>query len=158
MKKIQTMSFPTLPVRNLEGQNLELPSGFESDRTIAIVAFQRWHQSLVDSWLPWLKELQTRQPEVQVYEIPVLSSMYMFMRWMIDGGMAAAIPSQEVRARTLTAYTDVGRVVRMLGLSDTSTITVLLVNRAGHILWQGYGSYDSQQAAALEEALQASRS
>jgi hypothetical protein len=150
---MKAMTFPTLSARNLEGRNLELPGDFGAERNIAMVAFQRWHQTIVDSWVPWLDDVTTHHPQVQVYEIPILSQMYTFMRWMIDGGMRAAIPNHEVRTRTLTAYTDVQRVMHALGLPDTSTITILLVDRAGQIFWQGYGEYTPQKAAELEQAL-----
>jgi hypothetical protein len=72
---------------------------------------------------------------------------------MIDGGMAAAIPSEQVRAHTLTVYTDVRRVSKALCLPDTRTIGVFLVGRDGTIRWRGRGACSEPQAAALEEAL-----
>ena len=150
---MKVKTFPTIAVRSLDGHNQELPSDFGAERNIAMVAFQRWHQSIVDSWVPWLDELTAHHPHVQVYEIPILSQLYTFMRWMIDGSMSAAIPNSEVRARTLTAYTDVEHVVHALGLADTSTITIVLVDRAGQIFWQGYGEYTPQKAAELDQAL-----
>ena len=48
--------FPSIRARNLEGLDVELPSAFAGDRNIVAVAFQRNHQDLVDSWLPWFEQ------------------------------------------------------------------------------------------------------
>ena len=64
-----------------------------------------------------------------MYELPVLSSVYGPARWFIDGGMTRGIPDPAARARTVTVYTDVQKVVENLGLAGTDTIAVLVVER-----------------------------
>jgi len=41
--------FPPIRARNLEGVDVDLPDGFIGDRNVVAIAFQRNHQSLVDS-------------------------------------------------------------------------------------------------------------
>jgi hypothetical protein len=101
----------------------------------------------------WLAQATTDRPDVAVYEVPVLSHLYMLMRPMIDGGMAAAITSEQVRTHTLTVYDDIDRIARNLGLGGTSTIGVFLVGQDGHIRWRGRGGYEAELAASLERAL-----
>jgi hypothetical protein len=145
--------FPELEARNLLGQRLKLPADFAGERAVAIVAFERWHQRLVDEWIAWLNDTAPRYPGTEVYEVPVLSNLYIIARPMIDGGMAAAISSEQVRSHTLTVYTDVRRVREALGLPDTRTIGLFLVGRDGTIRWRGRGAFSEPQATALEEAL-----
>jgi hypothetical protein len=76
---------------------------------------------------------------------------------MIDGGMASAIPDPAVRRRTLTIYTDVRRVTTALGLESTSTIAVVLVDRAGRVSWQGSGPSSEHNVEGLGAALGAAR-
>ncbi|NJP07115.1 MAG: hypothetical protein HC837_16600 [Chloroflexaceae bacterium] len=151
------VTFPPLEARNLEGRGFRLPQDFGGEQNLAMVAFQRWHQGLIDSWMPYLTSLQQTYDRFQVYELPTLSFMYTLMRPIIDGGMSAAIPNKATREHTLTMYTDVNRVVRSLGLSDTSTIGLFLVERGGRIIWHGQGGYDEHQAAALKQALDRSQ-
>lgn len=146
-------TFPRIQARNLESREFTLPDDFEGRLNVALVAFQRWHQRLVDSWLPWLHDIKAAHPDIHTYELPVISHFYFFMRPIIDGGMAAAIPNQDTREHTLTIYTDVNGVLRGLNLANTSTIAVLLVDRQGNILWRGRGGYDEHQAASLKSAL-----
>jgi hypothetical protein len=58
-----------------------------------------------------------------------------------------------VRERTLTVYTDVRQFTQVLQITTTATITVLLIDRVGRILWRGQGGYDAAQVAALERAI-----
>lgn len=145
--------FPALQARNLNGRAFNLPAEFGGAYNIAIIAFQRWHQELVDSWFPRLAPLLAAYPNLRAYELPTIGGMYTLARPFIDGGMAAAIPDPAVRERTLTVYTDVRRVTSALRIPSTATITLLLVDRGGRIFWRDEGAYDAERAAGLERAL-----
>ena len=146
-------TFPTLQARNLLGQSYTLPDDFKGVQNVALVAFQRWHQFLVDEWVAGLAPLRERYPDLHVYEIPVMSQFYMLARSFIDGGMAMAIGSAEVRKHTLTVYTDVWQVRDDLGLPDTRTIGAFLVGPGGQVGWRAQGAFAPEQAKVLEEVL-----
>lgn len=150
-----TAIFPVLQARNLNGRTFTLPAEFGGTHNVAVIAFQRWHQELVDSWFPYLESLVAAHPELRAYELPMIGGLYSLARPFIDGGMAAAIPDPVVRDRTLTVYTDVRRVLAALHISSTATITLLLVDRNGRIFWRDAGAYDVERAAGLERALAA---
>jgi hypothetical protein len=105
-------------------------------RNVVIGAFRREHQQLVDTWFPALDPLLAAHPDLRAYEMPVLASGYSLVRPFIDGGMAVAIPSPAVRERTLTAYTNVAKVIAALQIRSPETITILLVDRSGQISWR----------------------
>jgi hypothetical protein len=121
--------------------------------TFLVVAFRREQQRVIDQWLPWLIDLEQRRSDVAVYELPVLSSMYGPVRWFIDGGMTRGIPEAAARARTITVYTDVGKVVDNLGLAGTDTIAVLIVEPSGRILARETGGFEDQKVDRLAAAL-----
>ncbi len=145
--------FPQIETRNLEGRKFHLPADFEGDLNIVILAFQRWQQDIIDVWVPHLDALAERYPGLRIYELPTLANRYRMVQRFIDGGMAAGIASREARERTLTIYTDKRRFLAPLGVTDESTITLLLVDRQGRILWQGAGAYNPNLLASLEAAL-----
>lgn len=145
--------FPTLQARNLNGRTITLPAELGGARNIVLVAFRRWHQDLIDAWFPYLETLLAAHPELRAYELPMIGGLYTLARPFIDGGMAAAIPDPAVRERTLTVYTDVGRVMRALQIASTETITLLLVDRQGRIFWRDAGPYAPERFAGLEHAL-----
>lgn len=149
----ENITFPELDARNLESRSYRLPGDFEGAYNVAMVAFRRWHQGMVDSWSAPLRRLSEAYPHLRAYELPMLSSPYVLARFFIDGGMAAAIPDREVRASTLTVYTDVSKVVAALRIPGTETIHLFLVDRAGRIYWRGQGEYDEFQYKELEQTL-----
>lgn len=145
--------FPTVLARNLHGVDVELPGGFAGERNVVIVAFQRDHQRLVDSWVPWLEERAAADPGLRFYEIPTIGRIWAPVRNFIDGGMARSIKVPEVLSRTLTVYGDVNRVAGPLGIDDRGTITVLLVDADGVVRWSAAGGFDDATAAELARAL-----
>jgi hypothetical protein len=148
-----TARFPVIQARNLNGRAFTLPAEFGGTYNVAVIAFQRWHQELVDSWFPYLEPLVAAHPDLRAYELPMIGGLYRLARPFIDGGMAAAIPDPAVRDRTLTVYTDVRRVMAALQIPSTATITLLLVDRSGRIFWRDAGAYNAGRAAGMERAL-----
>jgi hypothetical protein len=149
--------FPDIEARNLQGVDVRLPDGFEGQRNVVIVAFQRSHQDLVDSWVPWLEKRSATDPGLRFYEVPTIGRIWAPVRNFIDGGMASAIREPVILQRTLTVYGDVNRLTRPLGVEDRSTISVLLVDPDGTVRWQGTGGFDPDVATELDKALRASR-
>ncbi len=139
--------------RSLDGRSYELPGDLPKPYNLLVVAFRREQQALVDGWLPWLIELEQRRSDVAAYELPVLSSAYCPVRWFIDGGMTRGIPDPGARARTVTVYTDVQKVVENLGLAGTDTIAVLVVERSGRILACEHGGFRQEKAERVAAAL-----
>lgn len=145
--------FPQLRARNLEGVDVDLPGGFVGERNIVAIAFQRNHQSLVDSWGPWFEEQAALDPGLRFYELPTIGRIWAPVRNFIDGGMAAAIREPVILQRTLTIYGDVNRVTQPLGIEDRSTIALLLVDGSGHVRWRGSGGFAARLARELETVL-----
>ena len=139
--------------RSLDGRSYDLPGDLAKPYNFLVVAFRREQQRLVDQWLPWLTQLEQRRPDVGVYELPVLPSSYGPVRWFIDGGMTRGIPDPAARARTITVYTDVQKVVTNLGLAGTDTIAVLVVERSGRILARELGGFEQEKAERLATSL-----
>ncbi len=150
---VQTGQFGPLSGRSLDGRAYELPGDLAKPYNLLVVAFRRDQQALVDRWLPWLTRLEQLRADVAVYELPVLPSSYGPARWFIDGGMTRGIPDRAARARTVTVYTDVQKVVDKLGLEGTGTIAVAVVERSGRILAREVGDFDQLKAGRLATAL-----
>ena len=148
---VQTLT--PLEGRGLDGIAYTLPRDLPKPYALLAVAFRREQQVLIDGWLPALLRFEHERPDLGVYELPVISTLYGPIRWMIDGGMTRGIPDAAARARTITVYTDVGRVLDNLGLPSSDTIAVLAVNRAGTIFARVSGVYDEDKAAQLAAAI-----
>ncbi len=147
--------FPHLEAHDLLRRHVVLPAGFEGERNVVIVAFRRQHQELVDTWVPWLEAHAEDDPALRFYELPTIGTQWSPARSVIDGGMASAIREPVVLRRTLTVYTDVDRVTSGLGITDTDTIWLFVVDARGVVRWRGHGPYTTATAAELADLLSA---
>jgi len=151
--KAAQREFPEIEARSLSGRTYRLPGDLDGDRNVLVVAFKRNQQEAVDGWLPALLALEARVPGLHVYEVPTISGAWSPARWLIDGGMTRGIPDADARARTLTSYTDVARVLTALGLEGPETISIVLVERSGRIVWQERGRFDQEKLRGLSTTL-----
>lgn len=148
-----TVTFPTVTSQNLEGKTLTLPRDFGGVRNVVFVAFLRKQQDDVDTWVPFVKQALGRHPGNDYYEIPTIKRMVAPMRWMINRGMKGGIDDRSARDRTVTLYIDKAPFKTSLGITDENAIQVLVVDRAGQVLWRTTGAYSEEKAKGLEAAL-----
>ncbi|MFN8130526.1 MAG: hypothetical protein U0R70_03130 [Solirubrobacteraceae bacterium] len=144
---------PAIDARGLDGRAWSVPADLEGERNLVAFAFHRHQQADVDTWIPDLEAAAASDPAVRAYEIPTISRRWAPARRFIDGGMVAGIPDPAARARTLTAYTEVGRVTRALGLAGTDDIAIVLCDRSGAVAWMAEGPRNGAAAEALAAAL-----
>ena len=148
------MQFPIATGKNLLRQTITVPAELEGPYKIVFVAFQRWHQSLIDSWLPAIAQLERKYPTLRHYELPVLPGMNVISRTFINEGMRAGIPDPVARATTITLYVDKVAFLQSLGLSDDNNIHVMLLDQNGRILWHATGGFSPETAQSLEKSMQ----
>ncbi|MHB1312724.1 MAG: hypothetical protein ACYC3L_11980 [Gemmatimonadaceae bacterium] len=148
-----TVTFPTVTSQNLEGKALTLPRDFGGARNVVFVAFLRKQQADVDTWVPFVKQALARHPGNDYYEIPTIRKMVAPMRWMINRGMKGGIDDRSARDRTVTLYIDKAPFKQALGIADENAIQVLVVDRAGQVLWRTTGTFDAEKGEELEAAL-----
>lgn len=140
---------------------MHLPSDLPADRTLVVVAFQRWHQSRVDLWIaravaagvPATPRGQGQPIPVAVVEIPALSTRWRPARRFIDGGMTAGIGDPDVLARTITVYTDVSAFRRSLAIPSSEDVWAFVVTRDGSVLARGHGDPDDDAWDRVATAL-----
>ena len=147
------MQFPALQVRDLEGDEYVIPHGLPGGPHVIIVAFQQWHQTLVNLWVPGLTAMAERYPGTEVWEVPSISQGYRLFPAGIDGGMRAGIPDPDTRRHTLTAYTDIRHLAHDLEIDSVDTIHVFLADCSGKVLWRAEGEPTDAALAEFEAAV-----
>jgi len=141
--------FPALAARDLERRDCTLPDAFTGTWNLVVLAFRRRHQSLVDAWVAWHRTAADGRPGFECFEVPVLGAVWSPARSFIDGGMAQAVREVEARRHTLTVYTNVAKATYALDITDTGTVTALLIDGSGRIRWRTSGLPDEGTAAAV---------
>jgi hypothetical protein len=145
--------FPSVAGRSLEGRELRLPADLEGERNVLVIAFKREQQRDADSWKPALAALVRATPGLAVYGLPTLPTGARTMRWLIERGMRRGAENREVRERTIPLYVDTDAFRRALAIPDEAQIHVLLVDRAGLVLWRASGTFDEARMAELRRAV-----
>jgi hypothetical protein len=145
------MQFPEVRGANLLRQNLTLPGDFKGELNVLLIPFQRWQQRDVDTWIPFLQELESTHPEVRYYELPTIRELNVLARTFINEGMRAGIPDPIARERTVTLYVDKRAFRQALDLPSEARIYVLLIDRQGNVLWRTEGRFSPEEGESLLE-------
>ena len=77
-----------------------------------------------------------------------------FARMSIDFGMKMGIPDRAAREATITLYIDKDRYRSALEIPSEESITLLLVEPSGKILWRAEGPYAQDTARQLGAVIQ----
>lgn len=142
--------FPVVDGRSLLGRTYRLPADLPGERTLAVIAFQQWHQARVDRWIaraaasgiPSTLVGVTGRLPLAVVELPVLATGWRLVRGAIDGGMAAGIGDPDILSRTITVYTSVRRFRAPLGIPDSRDVVAAVVTPGGAVLAMATGEVD----------------
>ena len=137
--------FPTITAKNLNKKKVAIPDDFSQKNLIAIVAFQRWHQDLVDESIENL-EKENVNDNHHIIEVPVVKQFSNLRRMRLDGVMRAGITDYDIRQRTITAYLDKQAFRSSLSIPNEDTIYWFLVNHATKVIMlRGSGVITSEQ-------------
>ena len=147
------MKFPIATGSNLLRQKLNLPADFEGELNIILIAFEQWQQNTINTWLPFVEQLEQRYDGLRYYELPVIKRMNFIVRTFINEGMRAGIPNKKARERTITLYLDKPAFRQALDLAHERDIYILIVDRDSNVVWRAEGAFTPEKGEALSKAI-----
>lgn len=145
------MKLPRVEGSNLARKKMVFPDDFAGEINLVFIAFLRWHQDLIDEWVPFVAELDEEFPELHFYEFPTLSRRGVLYRTFLNEGMRAGIPDSATRARTITLYLDKPAFRSALEIESEKNIWLYLFDRSGEVLWRVEGKFTEEKGAALRD-------
>ena len=148
------MRFPAATGSNLQRNKLMLPADFDGELNIILVAFEQWQQNTVNTWLPFVEQLEQDYDGVLYYELPVIRRMNFIARTFINEGMRAGIPDSKARDRTITLYLDKQAFRQALDLPHERDIYILIVDREGNVVWRTEGAFTPEKGEALTRTIE----
>jgi hypothetical protein len=143
---------PRVTGKNLNGQTVRFPEDIRGRPALMLIAFRRYQQQDIDTWLGRMDDLRAAIPDLHVMELPVLRTPYLLMRSVIDGGMRSGIPDPEARARTITFYLDKRSFRKAFGLGPEDRIYAVLADREAAILNVQEGPATDERVEAIIKA------
>ena len=147
------MKLPIVNGSNLNRQKMSFPQDFVAEVNLVFIAFQQWHQNLINEWVPLAEELEKTIPDFHYYEFPVVYKMSWMGRTFLNEGMRAGIPNPATRGRTITLYLEKSDFRDALEIPDESTIWAYLFDRDGNVLWRISGNFSEAKGMALQTAV-----
>ena len=124
--------FPTVSGESLEKNQVVLPRDFNNEQTLLLIGYKQDSQFDIDRWLIGLDMTDTVLP---TYELPTIQGMAPRMfSTLIDNGMRKGIP-KEMWGGVITIYKDGDAVQQFTGNENPNNTRVVLINRAGEILY-----------------------
>lgn len=131
--------FPSIQGNNLNKEKKVVPDDFVDKNLVVIVAFQQWHQSLVDESILLLEENGLGKTH-NIIEVPTVQKTNKLAEIYLDGIMRAGIRDDRIRNRTITAYLDKNQFLEILDIPSDETIYWFLIEKnSKDILARGYG-------------------
>ena len=131
--------FPSIQGSNLNKEKKVVPDDFVDKNLIVIVAFQQWHQPLVDESISLLENNGLGETH-NIIEVPTVQKTTKLAEIYLDGIMRAGIRDDRIRNRTITAYLDKKQFLEILDIPSDETIHWFLIEKnSKDILARGYG-------------------
>ncbi len=150
---MSVLIFPTVHGESVAGKSFTLPYGLEGEFNVLLLAYEPAHQLLLQSWMPTLSLLQKQYPRLSFYQVAVLEDYDAAQREMIDLSMQQGILDPRLREIVITLYLDKAPFNALLDIESERTITLLLLDHAGHVLWRDSGMFNSAKLELLRAAL-----
>lgn len=145
-------SMPAFMARTLLNQPVTVPEGLPSDRTLALITFQKGHRAQAESWIDGLN--LRHDPSIAWMRMPVLNDPGTLSgRTALEDHLLKRYPADTERANLVPVFTDRASFVRSAGLNGTSQSYAVVVNRQGEVLARVEGKFDAEKAETLRETL-----
>ena len=145
---------PAHSTRFLNRTPVSLPDGLPSDRTLALVTFNRDQRNQADSWIEGLN--LKNDTSISWVRIPVLGDPSTpNARTEAEDRLLGRYIADIERAKMLPMFVDKAAFAQATGLKSTDQAYAVVFNRQGEVLARVEGPYDSGKAQNLRETLQA---
>lgn len=147
-------SLPAFMSQTLLRQPLAVPGGLPSDRTLAVITFQRGQGAQAESWIEGLN--LRNDPSIVWMRMTVRDDPgTQTGRSAFENTLLQHHPAPTDRAKLVPVFTNQASFVRSAGLNGTQQVYAVVVNRQGEVLARAEGKFDPAKARALRETLKA---
>ena len=143
---------PAHSTQSLNRKPVILPEGLPSDRTLALVTFNRDQRAQADSWIEGLN--LKNDASISWVRIPVLGEPNTpNARRDAETRLLGRYTADIERAKMLPVFMDKAEFARATGLKNTGQGYAVVFNRQGEVLARVEGAFDADKAQTLRETL-----
>ena len=143
---------PAHTTQSLTRTPVSLPQGLPSDRTLALVTFNKTQRGQADSWIEGMN--LRNDAAISWVRIPVLGDADTPTgRSEGEKRLLERYTAEAERARMLPMFIDKASFARATGLKNTEQGYAVVLNRDGEVLARVEGGFDADKARLLRETL-----
>ena len=143
---------PAQATQSLSRAPVSLPQDLPSDRTLALVTFNRDQRSQADSWIEGLN--LKNDSSISWVRIPVLNDPGTAEgRSDAKNRLLERYTAEAERTRMLPMFMDKAAFARSTGLTSIEQSYAVVLNRQGDVLARVEGPFDATKAQTLRETL-----
>ena len=147
---------PAQATQSLTRTPVSLPEDLPSDRTLALVTFNRDQRSQADSWIEGLN--LKNDSSISWVRIPVLNDPGTAEgRSDAEKRLLERYTAEAERTRMLPMFMDKAAFARSTGLTSIEQSYAVVLNRQGDVLARVEGPFDATKAQTLRETLGVAR-
>lgn len=147
---------PAYETQSLNRAPVSLPAGLPSERTLALVTFNRYQRGQADSWIEGLN--LKNDSSINWVRIPVLNDLGTPEgRSDAENRLLQRYTTEAERTKMLPMFMDKVAFARSTGLNSTEQAYAVVLNRQGDVLARVEGPFDATKAQALRETLGVAR-
>ena len=145
---------PVFMTQTLMHKPMALPEGLPSDRTLALITFQKGQRAHAEGWIEGMN--LRRDPTISWVRIPVLNDPGTPSgRSEVEQRLLQHYTADTERAKLVPVFTDRASFVRSTGLHSTEQFYAVVINRQGDVLARIDGEFNESKAQVLRETLKA---
>ncbi len=149
-----TETFPALTAEALDRNLLTFPRQVEGRLNLVFLFWARDQAAQIDTWSATAQALQHASFDFRSYRMLVSARENALYRWWDNNSLRSAETDPEMLHWTVPLYTDKSALRRSLGLTDDEhTVVILLLDRAGRVLWKDRGVSTEAGRASLVAAV-----
>ena len=144
---------PAFMSQNLMRKPVTVPADLPSDRTLALITFQRSQRAQAESWVTGLN--LKNDPSIPWLRIPVVNDPGTSKgRDDVENRLLQHYKDETERSKLVPLFTsDRASFVRSAGLKNTEQSYAVVVNRDGEVLARVEGEFSPEKAETLRETL-----
>lgn len=147
---------PAHSTQSLNRTPISLPEGLPSDRTLALVTFNRDQRAQADSWIEGLN--LKNDASISWVRIPVLGEPNTpNARGDAETRLLGRYTADIERAKMLPMFMNREAFAHATGLKNTGKGYAVVFNRQGEVLARIEGPFDADKAQTLRETLTATK-
>lgn len=141
-------TLPALRGKLLSGRKIALPDSSLGSVALLMLGFTYDSRRDVEAWAERFRRDFAADTAVTFFEVPVIGGAGRLVRPFIDRGMRRGTP-RDLHDHVITVYRNAGDWKRRVGFSEPDVAYLLLLDRAGRLIFNARGPFGEDAYRAL---------